>query len=61
MSTTEKIDYSRYPKGDLTEEEWQELVTLDYVLMWHYTDEYEKDLTRYKELSKKRWDSLISN
>lgn len=41
-------------KGKLTEEEWREIVTLDYVLTWRYTDQYEKDLKRYKELVKKR-------
>jgi hypothetical protein len=42
-------------KGSLTEEEWREIVTLDYVLTWHYTDDYAGDLKRYKELSAKRW------
>ena len=40
-------------RENLTEKEWQELVTLDYVLTWGYTDDYEGDLKRYKELSKK--------
>jgi hypothetical protein len=48
------------PKGDvmrgfLSEAEWKEIVTLDYVLTWRYTDDYDKDLKRYKELSAKRW------
>jgi hypothetical protein len=41
-------------KGSLTESEWRELVTLDYVLTWRYTDDYDADLKRYKELSEKR-------
>jgi hypothetical protein len=45
-------------RGILTEEEWQELVTLDYVLTWRYTNDYERDLKRYKELSDLRWKSL---
>jgi hypothetical protein len=35
---------------NLTDDEWKEIVTLDYVLTWSYTDNYEKDLRRYKEL-----------
>ena len=40
---------------NLTDEEWREIVSLDYVLTWRYTDDYERDLKRYNELSKKRW------
>ena len=43
------------PQMNLTDAEWREIVSLDYVLTWRYTDDYEKDLKRYKELSKKRW------
>ena len=43
------------PQMNLTDAEWQEIVSLDYVLTWGYTDDYEKDLKRYKELSKKIW------
>jgi len=42
------------PQMNLTDKEWREIVTLDYILTWRYTDNYEKDLDRYKELSKKR-------
>jgi len=42
-------------RGFLSESEWREIVTLDYVLTWRYTDDYDKDLKRYKELSAKRW------
>ena len=42
-------------RGFLSEGEWKEIVTLDYVLTWRYTDDYDKDLKRYKELSAKRW------
>jgi hypothetical protein len=42
-------------RGFLSEAEWKEIVTLDYVLTWRYTDDYDKDLKRYKELSAKRW------
>ncbi len=38
-------------KSDLTEQEWQELVSLDYVLTWNYSDNYERDLERYRFLS----------
>ena len=47
-----------YPKGCLTDSEWQELVTLEYVLTWGYTDDEEKDSKRHRELSDKRWASL---
>jgi len=40
--------------GGLTEKEWKELVTLDYVLTWGYTDDEEADLRRQKELRAKR-------
>ena len=39
----------------LTEEEWSEIVALDYVLTWRCTDNYDRDLKRYNELSVKRW------
>lgn len=39
----------------LTEAEWEEIVCLDYVLTWRYTDDYDGDLARYRELSEKRW------
>lgn len=39
----------------LTEKERKELSSLDYVLTWGYTDDYDQDLKRYKELSEKRW------
>ena len=41
-------------EGNLTQDEWRELVALDYVLTWNYTDNYERDLERYKFLSEKR-------
>ena len=43
------------PQMNLNDAEWREIVSLDYVLTWRYTDDYDKDLKRYKELSKKRW------
>ena len=36
---------------NLSDEEWSEIVTLEYVLTWRYTDDYDRDLKRYKELS----------
>ena len=41
-------------KGCLTEKEWEELVTLDYVLTWGYTDNEKRDLKRQKKLREKR-------
>ncbi len=43
------------PLTYLTEEEWRELLGLEYVLTWHYSDDIERDDKRYKELSNKRW------
>ena len=42
----------------LSEEEWNELVSLEYLITWKYTDNYDEDEKRYMELSKKRWDEL---
>jgi hypothetical protein len=47
-----------YPKGCLTDSEWQELVALEYVLTWGYTDNEKEDSKRHRELSDKRWASL---
>lgn len=54
------MDKTKYtwPKGCLTDNEYEELVTLEYVLTWGYTDNEQKDEKRYKELSDKRWDSI---
>jgi hypothetical protein len=42
----------------LTNKEWRELVALEYVLTWRYTDDEERDDKRYRELSEKKWASL---
>jgi hypothetical protein len=47
-----------YPKGCLTDSEWQELIALEYVLTWGYTDNEKEDSKRHRELSDKRWASL---
>jgi len=47
-----------YPKGCLTDDEWRELVTLEYVLTWGYTDNEQEGSKRHRELSDKRWASL---
>lgn len=39
----------------LSEKEWNELVSLEYILTWNFTDDYDRDEKRYKELSEKRW------
>ena len=44
-------------RGDLTADEWQELVALEYVLTWRYSDNEKEDLARYKKLCKKLWNS----
>lgn len=48
----------KWPQGCLTDKEWQELVTLEYVLTWGYSDDEATDEKRYKELSEKKWKSL---
>lgn len=47
-----------WPKGCLTDKEWQELVALEYVLTWGYSEDKDVDEKRYKELSEKKWKSL---
>ena len=47
-----------YPQGCLTDSEWRELVTLEYVLTQGYTDNEVEDSKRHRELSDKRWASL---
>jgi len=39
----------------LTEEEYRELLGLEYVLIWRYTEDYELDFCRYEELLKKNY------
>lgn len=39
-------------KGNLTNEEYRELITLEYVLTWSYNNPSDKD--RYKKLIKKQ-------
>lgn len=51
--------YCNWPKGDLTDEEWQELVALEYVLTWGYSDDPDKDEARHKEISEKKWNSVL--
>lgn len=44
-------------QGNLTNKQWRKLVTLEYVLIWGYSNNYKKDLKKYKKLSKKCWKS----
>lgn len=41
-------------KGNLTHSEWKELVTLDYVLTFGYTENFNADLKRQKQLRDKQ-------
>lgn len=43
------------PLTYLTETEYQELLGLEYVLTWNYSDDMDRDDKRYRELSNKRW------
>jgi hypothetical protein len=47
-----------YPQGCLTDKEWEELVSLEYVLTWGYSVDKKIDDKRHRELSRKKWDSL---
>jgi hypothetical protein len=47
-----------WPLGCLTEVEWRELLGLEYVLTWGYTNNEKEDEKRYMELSNRRWVSL---
>lgn len=42
-------------QGNLSDQEWQELLGLEYVLTWRYTDDIEGDTARYKELVEKKY------
>ena len=37
-------------RGRLSKKQWRELVTLEYVLTWRYSDDLEGDTRRHKEL-----------
>jgi len=41
-------------RGKLTQKEWDELIALEYVLTWNYSDDKEEDLKRYKYLNNKK-------
>ena len=49
-----------WPHGGLSKDEWEEIVALDYVLTWNYTDDLERDERRYKELSDKTWAGMAN-
>lgn len=42
-------------RGGLTGAEWQELVALEYVLTWNYSDNTERDEARMLSLRDKCW------
>lgn len=45
-----------HPLKNLTLSEWHELLGLEYILTWNYTDDSDRDEKRHKELSDKRWE-----
>lgn len=45
-------------RGYLTDKEWSELITLEYVLTWGYSDDLKKDEERYQILSDKKWKTI---
>jgi len=42
-------------KGNLTEEEYKELITLEYVLTHYYTHDCKRDIERYMYLQEKKY------
>ena len=49
----------KWPLGCLSQKEWDELLALEYILTWNYSDDKEKDEERHKYLSELRWNSLF--
>ena len=47
-------DLDKTIRGGLTEGEWYELLSLEYVITWHYTDDSNRDTARLLELRIKR-------
>lgn len=47
-------------KKGLTENEWQELLALEYVLTWNYTDNHGRDERRYMALSDRHWNHGVA-
>lgn len=41
--------------GGLSDSDYNELLGLEYVLTWQYSNNPEQDEIRYKELSEKKW------
>lgn len=42
------------PYIGLNDKEYTELITLEYVLTWHYTNNLKKDIKRYMQLQEKK-------
>jgi hypothetical protein len=45
----------------LTDEEYEELQGLEYILVHGYTDDFESDEKRYKELLERKWETMMGN
>lgn len=43
------------PLTYLSQQEWRELLALEYVLTWGYSDNPNRDEKKHRELSDKRW------
>jgi hypothetical protein len=48
-------DQYTWMKGNLPEKEYRELLGLEYILTWGYTNNIDADEQRYKQLSDKKW------
>ena len=44
----------------LTDEEYKELQGLEYILTHGYSDDFESDEKRYKELLDRKWKTMMS-
>ena len=45
-----KILISNWRMGLLSNDEWNELLSLEYVLIWHYTNDWDSDMEKYNKL-----------
>lgn len=55
-----KIEECNWPKYNLSQAEWEELVAIEYVLTHGYTDNVDRDTKRHKVLSDKKQNYIDS-
>ena len=54
-------EFHSYMLGGLSEDEWHELVALEYVLTWNYSDDMDSDERRHNQLSERCWEGRIND